>query len=66
MVVWIQCFNFSLRGEAIGQTIVGRWSGDGELLLAQWEGSVTRFDGVTTSTRGDAALRRGKGGEDAS
>jgi hypothetical protein len=34
--------------------------------LAQWEGSVTRNNGVTTSARGEAAPRRGKGGDDAS
>jgi hypothetical protein len=34
--------------------------------LAQWEGSVTHHSGVTMSTRGEMALRRGKRGDDAS
>jgi hypothetical protein len=34
--------------------------------LAQWEGSVTQRGGVTTSTGGETAPRRGKGGGDAS
>jgi hypothetical protein len=34
--------------------------------LAQWEGSVTRHDGVTTSARGEAAPMREKGGDDVS
>jgi hypothetical protein len=36
-----------------------------DLILAQWERSVTRCDGVTTSAGGDAALGRGKGRDDA-
>jgi hypothetical protein len=34
--------------------------------LAQWEGSVTRCDSVTTSAGGEAASGRGKGGDDTS
>jgi hypothetical protein len=33
--------------------------------LAQWEGSVTRCSGMTMSVGGEAALGRGKGGDDA-
>jgi hypothetical protein len=34
--------------------------------LTQWEGSVTRCGGMTISAGGEAALRREKGGNDAS
>jgi hypothetical protein len=34
--------------------------------LAQWEGSVTRRGGVTTSVGGEVAPGKGKGGDDAS
>jgi hypothetical protein len=34
--------------------------------LTQWEGSVTQYGGMTTSAGGEAALSRGKGGNDAS
>jgi hypothetical protein len=34
--------------------------------LTQWEGSVTRCGGVSTSIGGEAASRRRKGGEDVS
>jgi hypothetical protein len=44
------------------QSVVGRWSGVSELVLAPWEGSVTRRGGVATSTGGEVASGRGKGG----
>jgi hypothetical protein len=34
--------------------------------LTLWEGSVTRCDGVATSTGGEPASGRGKGGDDVS
>jgi hypothetical protein len=34
--------------------------------LAQWEGSVTRRGGVTTSVGGEVAPGKGKGGDDTS
>jgi hypothetical protein len=34
--------------------------------LTQWEGNVTRRGGVTTSTGGEAAPGREKGGDDVS
>jgi hypothetical protein len=52
-VVQIQCFSFGWRGEATWWSIVGRWSGGNNLILAAWEGSVTRHNGVVTSVRGD-------------
>jgi hypothetical protein len=36
------------------------------LVLAPWEGSVTRRRGVATSAGGEVTLRRGKGGDDTS
>jgi hypothetical protein len=66
MVVWIQYFGFRLRGEAIGWSIAGRWSGGSKLILVQWEGRVTRCGVVATSARGDATPRRGKGVDDVS
>jgi hypothetical protein len=33
------------------------------LILAQWEGSVTRCSGVMTSVGGEATPRSGKGGD---
>jgi hypothetical protein len=50
----------------MGHIIAGRWSGCSELILTLWEGSVTRCGGVVTSTRGEAALERGKRGDDTS
>jgi hypothetical protein len=41
------------------QSVVGRWSGVSELVLAPWEGSVTRRGGVATSTGG--GIGEGKG-----
>jgi hypothetical protein len=61
-VVQIQYFCFGLRGEATGWSIVGRWSGGNELILAPWKGSVTRRSGVVTSVEGEVAPGRGKGG----
>jgi hypothetical protein len=63
-VVWIQCLNFSLRGDAMGRNIVRRRSGGSELVLALWEGSVTRRGGVMTLTGGEAVPGTGKGGDD--
>jgi hypothetical protein len=37
-----------------------------ELILAPWERSVTQCDGAVTSVGGEAALRRGNGGNDVS
>jgi hypothetical protein len=34
------------------------------LVLAQWEGNVTRHGGMVTSTGGEAAAGREKGGND--
>jgi hypothetical protein len=53
------------------------WGGDGikrygkmkwanELVLAQWEGSVTRHSGVIMLARGEAAPEGERGGDDAS
>jgi hypothetical protein len=61
VVVQIQCSSFGSRGEATGWSITGRWSGGNELILAPYEGSVTRRDGVTTSASGEAVPGRGKG-----
>jgi hypothetical protein len=43
-----------------------KMKGGSELILAQWEGSVTWHDSVATSTGGETAPGRGKGGDDAS
>jgi hypothetical protein len=48
----------------MGQSVVERWCGGSELVLAQWKGCVTRCDDVMTSVRGEVAPRRGKGGND--
>jgi hypothetical protein len=37
-----------------------------ELVLASWEGSVTQCDDVVTSTGGEVAPRREKGGDNTS
>jgi hypothetical protein len=66
MVVWIQYFNFSLRWEAMGWNVIGRWSRGTELILTLWEGSVIRCGGVVTSARGEAASRWRKGRDDIS
>jgi hypothetical protein len=65
-MVWIQCFSFSSRGEAIGWNIIGRWSKGNELILAPWEGSVTQCVGVVMSVGGETTPVRGNGGDDAS
>jgi hypothetical protein len=49
--------------EATGWSIDRRRSGVNELVLAPWNKSVTRRGGVTTSTGGEAAPGRGKGGD---
>jgi hypothetical protein len=41
-VVWIQYFGFGSREKMTGWSIAERWSGGNELVLAQWEGNVTR------------------------
>jgi hypothetical protein len=64
MMMRIQLFSFGSRGGVTGQSIVKRWSGCSELILTQWEGSVTRRGGVTMSAREEAALRREKGVDD--
>jgi hypothetical protein len=66
VVVWIQCFSFSSRGEAIEKSIAERSSRGSEIILAQWEGSVTRHGGMVISVGGEMTPRRGKGGDDAS
>jgi hypothetical protein len=55
VVVWIQCFNFGLRGEVTGRSVAERFNRGRELILAPWEGSVTRC--------GDISRRRGGTGE---
>jgi hypothetical protein len=64
-VLQIQCFSFSLIGEATRGSIVERLGGGNE-LVSPWERSTTRHCGVATSARGDAAPGRGKGGDNAS
>jgi hypothetical protein len=66
MVVRIQCFNLVSRGEATGGSIAGRWSGGSELVLAQWEGSMIRRNGMVTLAGGEAAQERAKGGDEPS
>jgi hypothetical protein len=63
-VVRIQCFDFGSRGNAIRRSIVRKWSRDSELVLAPWEESVTRHNGVVTSAWGETAPGRGKRGDD--
>jgi hypothetical protein len=65
-VVRIQCFGFRSRGEARGRSIAERWSKGSRLVLALWEGNVTWRSRVAASARGEAALGRGKGGDDVS
>jgi hypothetical protein len=55
VVVWIQYFSFSSRGEMTGQSVAKRWRGGSDLVLAPWEGSVRQ--------RGDVGLRRYDTGE---
>jgi hypothetical protein len=57
---------FRLREEATRWSIIGRWSGGNELILIQWEGSVTRCGGMATSAGGEVAPWREKGGDDVS
>jgi hypothetical protein len=66
VVLQIQCFNFGLRGETMGRNIAERWSEHSDLILAPWEENTTRHGGIATSTRGEAAPRRPKGGDDGS
>jgi hypothetical protein len=66
VIVQIQCFGFGLRGKAAGWSIAEIWSGGSELILVQWEGSVTWCGGVMMSIGGEAAPGRGKGGDGAS
>jgi hypothetical protein len=66
VVVPVQCFGFSSRGEATGRSIAERRRRGSELILALWKGSVTQLGGVATSTEGGAAPGRGKEGDDAS
>jgi hypothetical protein len=63
VVVQIQYFNFNSRGEVMRRSIVGRCSRDNELVLAQWERSVTWRDDVSRRRGG---MGRRKGGHDAS
>jgi hypothetical protein len=42
-----------------GQSIARRLRGGSKLVLAEWEGSVTRCSGVTTSGGGEVTPRRG-------
>jgi hypothetical protein len=65
-VMQIQCFGFGSSGEVTEWSIAGRWSGDSELVLAPWVGSMTWCGGVATLARGEAALGREKGGDNAS
>jgi hypothetical protein len=44
----------------MGRNIARRRSGGSELVLALWEGSVTRRGGVTTLTGGEAVPGTGK------
>jgi hypothetical protein len=60
VVVWIQCFSFSSKGETTWRSIAGRWNEDSELILATWEWSVTRRGGVMTLDEGEATSGRGK------
>jgi hypothetical protein len=63
--VRIQCFNFGLRGEAMEQSIAVRWSGVSQVIMALWEGSMTRHNGVATSADEETMPGRGKGEDDA-
>jgi hypothetical protein len=65
-VVQIQCFNFSLRRETTGWSIVQRWSRGSKFIIAPWEGSMTWCGGVTASTGWEATPGRGKRGDDTS
>jgi hypothetical protein len=49
----------------MGQIIAGRWSKGNEFVLAAWEDSVTQRGDVVTLARGEAALERRKGWNDA-
>jgi hypothetical protein len=66
VVVQIQYFSFSLRGEAIGQNVAERWSRGSEFVFAQWKRSVTRCNGVATSAGWETTSRRRKEGDNVS
>jgi hypothetical protein len=57
VVVRIQCLGFGSKGEAMGWSIAGRWSGGIELVLTLWEGSMTQH--MALSAGGEVALGRG-------
>jgi hypothetical protein len=50
----------------MGRSVAKRCRESKELILAPWEGSVTRRVDMTISTKGEVALGRRKGGDDAS
>jgi hypothetical protein len=66
VMVRIQCFSFGSRGKTMGQSITERSNGGSELVLTQWEGSVTRCGGMTMSAGGEATPRREKRGNNIS
>jgi hypothetical protein len=65
-VVWIQWFSFGSRGKGTKIKHYRKMKRGSELVLATWEVSMTRRGCVATLARGEAALGRGKGEDDAS
>jgi hypothetical protein len=62
----IQYFNFGSNGEPTERSVVERCSGDSELILTQWKGSVIQHGGMSTLLRGEASPGREKRGDDVS
>jgi hypothetical protein len=48
------------------RSVAERCSGDSELILTQWKGSVIQYGGMSTLLRGETSSGREKGGDDVS